>query len=129
MNVADLTQPDRDYILARLDRTHIAQIALQVRDAIHDGHAIEACYQPGDGTWYSLTFAPVGGTVGGDGGGTGGYPPSSYYGPRPLLIIYAQTGRFTAFHDHSDPVWVAAELTDSPASQLAIAQLIEAVTS
>lgn len=124
---ASLTESERDYVLARLDRDHIAELAEQVAVALATGSSIEACYMPGDGTYYALLFAPLNGDVAGaPGGGTNGQPPSRWW-RGDLFVAHGQAGTHADFPRGHDPKFVALQLTDSPASQLAIAELIRAV--
>jgi hypothetical protein len=128
MSTYSMKEEDRAYVLDRLDREHIEELAEKIALSLELGHAIEACYQPGDATWYSLVFGRC--TVLGAAGGGGDYPlspPSSYIGQDRVFIAYVQPGSVASFGKHDDPEWVAMKLTDNRASALAIAALIKAV--
>jgi hypothetical protein len=125
-----LNEADRAYVLDRLDRAHVETVAANVRSFIFADppQAVEACYQPGDGTWYSLVFAPLA-LTGAEGGGTGGQPPVAYNG-RGVLVAYQQKQAMAVVHPHDLPdlEWLVVERFDvTPASQLAIAELLKEV--
>lgn len=124
--ITPLTTEEREYVLGRLDRAHIDELASEITDVLVTGSAVEACYMPGDGTWYALLFAPLDWLVGAAGGGTKGYPPSRWWRGQ-VFVAYGQRGTFTDFLPVDDPEYVASRLTDNHASCLAIAELIRAV--
>lgn len=126
MSTYAMKPADREYVLGRLDRKHIEELGKEIRHALYLGHAVEACYQPGDATWYALVFArPF--LHGSEGGGTAGSGPSSYIGNGRTFISYLQRGTISDFGALDDPEWVAGKLTDNNASALAIAELIKEV--
>lgn len=125
----ELTVDERQYVLARLDREHLESVARQVRDELRDGYPVEACYMPGDGTWYSLVFVPLDVVVGAPGGGTRGQEPHSYFPGARLLVVYSQRGTLVDLWDSRDLDEAASTLADSPASAVAIAELLKAVTA
>ena len=126
-----LTTAEKNYVLSRLDRAHIAEIAEQVRARLGFHTVVEACYQPGDGTWYSLLFVPLDALVGGKGGDSNDKPPHSYFSDSYFsdgLVVYGQHGTTVEFFTIlSDPDYAADQLTDNSASALAIAELLRAV--
>lgn len=122
-----LTSAERRFVLERLDPEHVLGVAVRVKACLNSGRAVEACYMPGDGTHYALMFAPLGGAVGAPGGGSGGNAPGSYWHGSQMLIVYGQREKAVAFSVADDPEWTAGQLTDSPASVLAIAALLRAV--
>jgi hypothetical protein len=124
--VIQLTDPEREYVVNRLDRDHVVQVAAGVLRELGNGRAVEACYQPGDGTSYALMFVPMGAVVGGNGGGTAGYAPSRWFNGG-TLIVYGQRGSAFDAYSGCDAEYVASELTDNPASALAIAVLLREV--
>jgi hypothetical protein len=127
----------REYVLGRLDREHIAELADQAQSCLRElGRAVELCYMPGDATWYSITIAPVWHVVGAPGGGhrsnDGAYDDveQSYYGVRDrkvFMIAYAQKNEVVFCSDDEDWEWIAQKFDSTPASQLAIAELLKAV--
>jgi len=131
-----LSVEDRDYVLKRLDQEHVRQVAAMVRAWIEAGKSCEACYQPGDGTWYSLVFAPLNVLVGAPGGGTNGQPPKRYNG-HGVLVCYQQEAEVTAGGTFVLPGTVQGleelehivnkYVETTPASALAIAALLEQV--
>lgn len=126
--VSALTVEDRAYVLDRLDRAHIAEVAGNVRAHLDRQAVVEACYQPGDATWYSLLFVPLAAVVSGEGGGTAGYGPQSFYAPGGLLVSYGQRGTCAEIIvGGCDPDFAAEKLSPNPASALAIAELLRAV--
>ncbi len=135
MSLLSHDPPSREYILGRLDRGHIRELADQASSSLFElGHAIELCYMPGDATWYSLTIAPVWHTVGAPGGGHHDMSnvDQSYIGVHDsrnvFLIAYAQIDQVVFCSDEEDWEWIAAKFDKStPASQLAIAELLKAV--
>lgn len=122
-----LTPKEREFVLTRLDREHIADVAARVRAQLNAGAAVEACYMPGDGTWYALVFTPLGLLVGGLGGGTNGNAPHTLFPGSTLLVAYGQNGTLVDLYPNCDLEERAARLTSS-ASALAIAELLRAVT-
>lgn len=123
----DLTAEDRKYVLQRLDRDHIADVAARVRAQLNSGSAVEACYQPGDGTWYALFFVPLGELAGGNGGGTSDNAPHHLFHGSTLLVVYGQKGTVVDIYPNCDLEERASKLTEQ-ASALAIAELLKAVT-
>ena len=126
MSTYSMAEEDRAYVIDRLDREHIEELAEKIALSLELGHAIEACYQPGDATWYSLVFGRCT-LLGAAGGGGTGQAPSSWIGKDRVFIAYTQLSTVASFGEHDDPEWVAMKLTDNRASALAIAQLIKAV--
>jgi hypothetical protein len=137
MSTYGLPKSDREFVLDRLDRDHINDLAEQAKLALFiQNMAIELCYQPGDATWYSLIIAPVRGLAGAPGGGTGDNAAQSYIGNSPRLqetghhtfiIVYAQRETVAWFKADDDFEWIASKLIDLPGSALAIAQLLKAI--
>ncbi len=127
-----LSVQDRQYVIDRLDQDHIDLIAKAVRFVLSCNGAAEACYQPGDGTWYSLVFAPLE-LVGAAGGGTAGSEPSHYRGAGVLVLLQQDGDSFVVSPErHGDPLdawtWmVESNIDTTPASVLAIAVLLEKV--
>jgi hypothetical protein len=125
----------REYVLGRLDREHIADLADQAQSCLRElGRAVELCYMPGDATWYSLTIAPVWHVVGAPGGGHSDSANSfdtSYIGVHDkrniFLIAHGQSGQVVFCSDQEDWEWIAQKFDTTEASQLAIAELLKAV--
>jgi hypothetical protein len=125
----------REYVLGRLDREHIADLADQAQSCLRElGRAVELCYMPGDATWYSITIAPVWHVVGASGGGhidSSNSYDQSFVGVHDsrniFLIVHAQTGGAVFCSDQEDWEWIAQKFDSTPASQLAIAELLKAV--
>lgn len=125
----------REYVLGRLDRGHIRELADQAQSCLRElGRPVELCYMPGDATWYSITIAPMWHVIGAPGGGhsdTTDAVDQSYigiHGSRNIfLIAYAQTGQVVFCSDQEDWEWIAQKFDSTPASQLAIAELLKAV--
>lgn len=125
----------REYVLGRLDREHIAELADQAQSCLRElGRAVELCYMPGDATWYSITIAPVWHVIGAPGGGhreDGDRLDQSYVGVHDsrniFMIAYAQSGGVVFCSDQEDWEWIAQKFDSTPASQLAIAELLKAV--
>lgn len=126
MSTYSMEAEDRAYVLDRLDQEHIQELAEKIAVSLELGHAIEACYQPGDATWYSLVFGRCTLLGAAGGGGTGG-AATSFIGKDRVFIAYVQRSTVASFVEGDDPEWVAMKLTDNRASALAIAQLIRAV--
>lgn len=121
-----LTDSEREYVLARLDREHIAEIAERIRYDLEHDHRVEACYQPGDGTSYGLLFVSRGPVAGAVGGGTGNRPPSRYF-TGDVVIVYGQRSTVFDWYEHCDIAYAAACLSDNRASALAISELLRAI--
>lgn len=127
----------REYVLGRLDREHIAELADQAQSCLRElGQAVELCYMPGDATWYSITITPVWHVVGASGGGhsaTDADVAQSYIGLhdnlKVFLIAHAQTEKAVFCTDQEDWEWIAQKFPTTEASQLAIAELLKAVFS
>lgn len=125
----------REYVLGRLDREHIAELADQAQSCLHElGQAVELCYMPGDATWYSITIAPMWHVIGAPGGGhrtDSTDEDQSYVGinsPQNIfLIAHAQSGQVVFCSDQEDWEWIAQKFDTTEASQLAIAELLKAV--
>ena len=126
----------REYVLGRLDREHIADLADQAQSCLRElGRAVELAYMPGDATWYSITIAPVWHVVGAGGGGhrpgVEGSFDTSYIGVHDnrniFLIAHAQSGQVVFCSDQEDWEWIAQKFDTTEASQLAIAELLKAV--
>lgn len=121
----DIDDDSKQYVLNRLDHEHIDSIAKQTRTLLASGKAVEAAYQPGDATWYVLVFSkPV--LIGADGGGNDGWPPTSRIGKDRVFVSWPAHGD-TSFTNDDDPEWVASKFDTTPASQLAIAELIRRI--
>lgn len=127
MSTYSMTEEDRAYVIDRLDHEHIGELAEKINLGLDLGHAVEACYQPGDATWYSLVLArPF--LHGAAGGGEGGAGPRSYIGQGRTFIAYVQRGTISDFGERDDPEWVGNKLSpDNNASALAISELIREV--
>ena len=70
MSLLNHEPASREYVLGRLDREHIADLADQAQSCLRElGRAVELCYMPGDATWYSITIAPMWHVIGAPGGG------------------------------------------------------------
>jgi hypothetical protein len=126
----------REYVLGRLDREHIADLADQAQSCLRElGRAVELCYMPGDATWYSITIAPMWHVIGAQGGGhspdSSGMIDQSYVGIHDnrniFLIAHAQTREVVFCSDQEDWEWIAQKFDTTEASQLAIAELLKAV--
>ena len=130
--------PSREYVLNRLDREHIGELADQAQTCLRStGRAVELCYMPGDATWYSIVIAPVWHVIGAPGGGhlkglgEGGDLDVSYIGVNGSLnvfvIFHAQSGSTVFCSDQEDWEWIAQKFETTEGSQLAIAELLKAV--
>lgn len=119
----------REYVLGRLDRDHIADLAAQAKLALRKGETIELAYMPGDMTWYALIIAPVWNVGSAPSVGATDGTPQSYIGaPGGYVLVYCQSGRAVWFDNDDDFEWVCTKFEDTPeASQLAIAELLKAV--
>lgn len=125
----------REYVLGRLDREHIAELADQAQSCLRVlGRAVELCYMPGDGTWYSITIAPMWHVIGAPGGGhleDATFLDQSFVGihdsRNTFMIAYGQSGEVVFCSDQENWEWIAQKFNSTPASQLAIAELLKAV--
>lgn len=127
MATSDLTDADLAFLRDRLDSGHIKEVAKHVRAQFALGNAVEACYQPGDLTWYALMFVPKWGpVVGAAGGGTAGQAPTRWF-TGDVLIVYGQRGTMVDASVGQDPEYLALKLTDNKASAVAIAELLREV--
>jgi len=125
----------REYVLNRLDREHIDELADQAQSCLRElGRAVELCYMPGDATWYSITIAPMWHVIGASGGGHRADAvdvDQSYVGIHDsrniFLIAHAQTDHVVFCSDQEDWEWIAQKFPTTEASQLAIAELLKAV--
>lgn len=125
----------REYVLGRLDREHITELADQAQSCLRElGRAVELCYMPGDATWYSITIAPMWHVIGAPGGGhreDADALDQSYIGihgsQNIFLIAHAQSGQVVFCSDQEDWEWIAQKFDTTEASQLAIAELLKAV--
>lgn len=122
-----LTDEQRQDVLDELDHEHILDLAEIVKQQLAANRAVEACYMPGDGTYYALVFVPLPNPAGARGGGTGGWPAHTFFHGAHVLVVYAQRETIVAFGEGDSPELAAAELTDNPASAVAIAELLKAV--
>jgi hypothetical protein len=126
MTMISLTEADREFILGRLDRGHINEIAREVRAALNRGETIEATYCPGDGTYYALLFTEgPSSTVSGSGGG--GCSPRRYHAPPGYYVAWLQGDQVFYCPDGVSADWAASRLSTTPGSQLAIAELLAAI--
>lgn len=125
-----LTDEEYAYVIGRLDRQHILDVAEQARVKLQRGQTVELCYQPGDATWYSLILGRVDNVLGAEGGGTAGMGPTSFIGGEgTYVLVYAQREAATYFSGDENWEWVASKVTDNRASTVAIAQLLGEIFS
>lgn len=107
-----LSPEHRAYVLERLDRGHIEQLAGKVRDLLEAGHPAAVEYMPGDATRYSLVFVPPRPAFHATGGGSMGY---------------GQRERIADVEHGDDMEEHACRLSPNRPSALAIAELLKAV--
>lgn len=130
-----MTDEEHDFVVKRLDRKHIEELAAQAREKLQRGQAVECCYTPGDATWYSLVLARVDHVLGAYGGGTGkknaldGDPAQSYIGGEgTYVLVYSQHEKATYFDtSRQDWEWIASTVCENRVSAVAIGQFLEAV--
>jgi hypothetical protein len=118
---------DKQYFEERLDHEHVLGLAETIKLRFANGAgAVEACYQPGDGTWYALLFARPE-LVGAAGGGTQGNSPSTQVGRERMFVSYLQQSTWASFGELDDPYWIAGKLTDNEVGIVALAAILKEV--
>lgn len=136
---------DVRYVFERLDMDHVRGCAALARGPWDGGPwdagvPFEVCYQPGDGTHYALLFVPIDRRLpilGAPGGGTGDSPPSHGWGgvlkghPDRMLVYWIQKGRGLEFSygQYLDPSWIESYLPTTGGSVLALAVLLNLISS
>lgn len=124
----ELSELDRQYVEAKLDRSQIEELARKAILVLTKGETVELTYQPGDMTWYSIIIAPLWNIVAAPGGGnTTGSAQSYVGGTGTYIVVYSQKNQAVWVSPGDDMEWACQKFDTTPASQLAIALLLKEI--